>query len=471
MRSRLHRLWSGLVQAAVGLGLVVAAIVFSLLVTPAQSETAAGQLFWVGAARPNLNWSGPGELILSHSPVSTVQQFPGLIRPRVEVRKLDVTKLQTELSTPDKRRQAGKEFGRALVRGWVRYFALQLVVATAAGAILFTVMYGRWRRWRGKRLLMAVALGALMVAVVDLASVAITAYRATQVLGQVKSIDDLVGRSPAMVTPEPAVPKLPGVQVVVLGDSTAAGVGNPPVDNPSAEDLACGRSRDSYSAVLVRNGLEVLNQACSGATVQTGILGPQTIGSQTIPFQLGVAKQAPDAKVIIVSVGANDVGWSPLVGFCAKARFCDDKLSTTYYEGSDGSLAKFKRDYYELLRQLAALPQRPRVLVNLYYDPFGSGDVGCLAETGATPDKVEVMRARLQSLNRALAEIATVFGFTPVQPRFEGHEVCSRQPFVQKPGENSPLHPNAAGGVAIALADQRALTALLLSPTPSPSPK
>lgn len=468
MRSGLRRLWSGLVQTAVGLGLVIAAVAFSLLATPAQSETAAGQLFWVGAARPNLNWSGPGELVLNHSPISTVQQFPGLIRPRIEVRNLDVAKLQAELSTPDKREQAGKIFGQALVRGWVRYFAWQLVVAAAVGAILFVTVYGRWRGWQGKRLLVAVALGALAVVVVNLASVAVTAYRSAQVLGRVKSVDDLVGRSPVVVTPEPAVPKLPGVQVVVLGDSTASGAGNLPVDDPSEADLACSRSRDSYPAVLVRNGLEVLNQACSGATVRAGILGPQTAGGLVVPPQLGVAKQATSAKVIIVSIGANDVGWTPLVGFCARSRFCDDKLSTTYYEGSDGSLERFKKDYYELLRQIAELPQRPKVLVNLYYDPFGEGDVSCLESTGATREKVEVMRARLQSLNRALAEIATAFGFTPVQPRFEGHEVCSRQPFVQRPGENSPLHPNAAGGVAIALADQRALTALLLSPTPSP---
>jgi hypothetical protein len=55
------------------------------------------------------------------------------------------------------------------------------------------------------------------------------------------------------------------------------------------------------------------------------------------------------------------------------------------------------------------------------------------------------------------------FGFTPVQPRFDGHELCTSQPYVQGLRDNAPLHPTAAGELAIALADQQAL-ALLAAP-------
>lgn len=469
MQSILRRLGLRLIHVIVSGVLVVLVIAASLWITPAQSKTAAGQTFWMGVARPNVSLSGPGELVLNHSVVTTVQRFPGLIRPQIQVRNIDFVKLRKELSTPSKQQQASRDFGQGLVDGWVKYFVFQLLVAMALGAVAFAVVYGRWLGWRGRRLLWAVAFGVATVLVVDVVSIAVTVYRGSQALRQVKSLDDLVGRSPVTVTPDPAVPKLPGVQVVVLGDSTAAGLGNPLVEKPNETDAACARSGDSYPAVLTRNGLEVLNQACSGATIQAGILRPQVIEGLSVPPQLGVAKQATQAKVVIVSIGANDVDWAPLVGFCSISRFCDDKLSSVYYEGSDGRLEEFKRNYYELLRQLTDLPQRPKVLVNLYYDPFGESDVSCMAASGATRDKVEVMRARLQTLNRTLSELAKTFGFTPVQPNFEGHEVCSKQPFVQGLGEKAPLHPNAAGGVAIALADQRALTEALISPTPTPA--
>jgi len=56
-----------------------------------------------------------------------------------------------------------------------------------------------------------------------------------------------------------------------------------------------------------------------------------------------------------------------------------------------------------------------------------------------------------------LKDGATTFGFTPVQPRFDGHALCTAQPYVQGLHDNAPLHPTSAGELAIALADQQAL--------------
>ena len=57
-----------------------------------------------------------------------------------------------------------------------------------------------------------------------------------------------------------------------------------------------------------------------------------------------------------------------------------------------------------------------------------------------------------------LTEGAQTFGFTAVHPSFEGHELCSSQPYVQGLHDAAPLHPTAAGELAIALTDQQALT-------------
>ena len=49
-------------------------------------------------------------------------------------------------------------------------------------------------------------------------------------LRSVKTLDDLVGTDPLQAAPGSVARPLPGVQAVVIGDSTAAAVGNPAVD-------------------------------------------------------------------------------------------------------------------------------------------------------------------------------------------------------------------------------------------------
>jgi hypothetical protein len=174
--------------------------------------------------------------------------------------------------------------------------------------------------------------------------------------------------------------------------------------------------------------------------------------------------------VIIVSVGADDLSWSVLTQLCAASAVCDDKVSTAYF---DQLLDTFTRNYYELLSDLDRLPAHPAVLVNEYYLPFGD-DVGCLRRYGITQAKARLLAARLGRLNTVLAQGAGLFGFGVAAPRFTGHELCTGDPWVQGPSDPAPLHPNAAGELAIALADEQAFPTLspppVQLPAPSPSP-
>ncbi|MEU0213975.1 hypothetical protein ABZ281_02255 [Streptomyces sp. NPDC006265] len=68
-----------------------------------------------------------------------------------------------------------------------------------------------------------------------------------------------------------------------------------------------------------------------------------------------------------------------------------------------------------------------------------------------------MLRSRLAALNSVLRQGAETAGFTPVKPDFGGHGLCSAQPYVQSPTDRAPLHPTAAGALAIALADQHAI--------------
>jgi hypothetical protein len=90
----------------------------------------------------------------------------------------------------------------------------------------------------------------------------------------------------------------------------------------------------------------------------------------------------------------------------------------------------------------------------------------CPSQPAITSAKSAVLLSRLITFNTVLADGAASFGFDPVAPNFAGHELCTSQSFVQGPGDAAPLHPTAAGEIAIALADEQAL---LNPPPPRPT--
>jgi lysophospholipase L1-like esterase len=247
---------------------------------------------------------------------------------------------------------------------------------------------------------------------------------------------------------------LPKVQAVVLGDSTAAGEGLPVATRSSPLTRVCGRSQDSYAQDLAAvNGWQVLNLACSGATIAQGLLGPQDRNGKIVPPQLASAERARNASVIIINIGANDLGWAMMVGYCAAAPSCDDKATTAYFQQQ---LHSFSKEYLQLLSQLATMPRHPRVIINQYYNPFGP-EQSCLRPAGLTAAKLAILTSRLATLNAVLAKGAADFGFLSPQPDFTGHQLCTSQPYVQGKGDPAPFHPTALGQLAIALTDQAAL--------------
>ena len=238
-----------------------------------------------------------------------------------------------------------------------------------------------------------------------------------------------------------------------MGDSTAAASAGLRSPTPPAEDQACQRSTIAFAETLARvNEWNVENLGCGGATIADGILGPQVVGGLEVPAQLAVAKRAVDAETVIINIGANDLHWSSLVFLCAAADSCDNRALTAYFQRS---LDRFTQDYYELLRQLTAFPGDPLVLINQYYEPFDPA-LDCLASR-AHAEKIDVLLARLDTVNQVMANGAETFGYRSVQPDFTGHELCTDQSYVQGEDDPAPLHPNARGHLAIALADEQAL--------------
>jgi lysophospholipase L1-like esterase len=444
-----------LAAVAAVLAVSTASAWLALLVTPSQTVSTAGQSVRVGAAEPGFALSGPGELDLFGQSMPTVLKFRGLVRPKLELTHISLdNQLAQFVQVSANKHGATGDLASALIRGWEHYFLWQTLIAGAFAVLLLLAVAGV-RRFPHRTTIKLVAFGTLTAVALNVGFVVAFAAGAPGTLRQVHSLDDLVGTTPVGAAPEPVGASLPGVQAVVLGDSTAAGLGNTLVKNPDALARACGRSSDAYAADLAEvNGWNVLNLACSGATVAAGILGPQALSAGVAPPQFGVLEQASHASVVVVSIGANDLQWEAMAAMCAIGPSCEDQATAAMFQAN---LNTFTQDYYQLLHDLAALPAHPRVLINEYFSPFGT-TLSCLSSEGLTSAKAATLLSRLGTLNQVLADGAKTFGFTAVAPEFSGHELCTAQPFVQGLHESAPMHPNTAGELAIALADQQALT-------------
>jgi hypothetical protein len=439
----------------------------ALQVAPLQTVSAAGQTAQVGAAAPTFSLSGPGELDLFGQVMPTKPQFEGPIRPLLQLTHITIDRQVAQLLRSDNPRELKLSLSQQLAQGWKRYFEWETLIA-AGFAVVALIAVAGVRRQSHAAMAKTVVAGLVVVCAVNVGGVLLTASSTPQILRSVKTLDDLVGADPLQAPPPSVARPLTGVQAVVIGDSTAAAAGNPLPPHASALDRACGRSSESYAADLaVVNSWNVLNLACDGATIQNGLLGVQVLDNgQVAPSQLIEAEQATHAKVIIVSVGADDVEWSIMTRLCVASTVCNDKVSGAYF---DELLGTFTRSYYQLLDDLAGLPGDPAVLINQYYSPFGT-DIGCLTRYGITAAKEKVLMSRLGQLNTVLAQGAETFGFGVTDPPFTGHELCTADSYVQGPGDPAPLHPTAAGELAIALADEQALPKTEgLVPAPSPS--
>ncbi|MGH3635896.1 MAG: GDSL-type esterase/lipase family protein [Mycobacterium sp.] len=445
------------VRAAVGyapLAVVIAAasIAVGLAVTPAQQVSAAGQTIEVGVTGPSFDLSGPGELDLFGQKLATSVHFVGPIRPRIRLTHITLSKQLQEFADTSSGRSPAQSISAALVSGFHHYLYWQVVVVALVAVLLAGAVAGWMRRGRRRSLALIVAVLAVTEAI-NLGAIMITAYTAPRKLSRVHSVQALVGDAPDLHVPVKKTPAAVGGSTVVIGDSTAAGLGNPLVPGATKVDRACHRSVDSYAVALANiSSSPVTNLACSGATIRAGLLGPQTVGSVTARSQLSQPAVA-SATTVIVSVGANDVKWSDQLRVCAVAASCRNNAEQAAFQQY---LAQFSTDYLQLLSELQSLPKPPQVLINLYYDPFGD-KVDCLSQLGVTTEKQQAMLSKLAALNDVLKSGAQAASFETATPNFAGHGLCSQTPFVQGVTSAAPFHPTPAGELAIALADEHAL--------------
>ena len=230
-RSRGRRVLRVLVGFGLLLAVTVASIAFALQVTPERTVQALGQTVSVGTAPPTWHLKGPGQAVLFGQTIPTQVEFFGPVRPQLTLTDISLNEQVAGLFSPGPHASIAETLGSALASGWRWYFASEILYV-ALGAIVLLGAIAGWRRYHGKKTVMVIGGGLLFVEAVNLGLIMVTAFTAPAVLRDVRSLEGLVGQTqiaPVAVAPGPS---LAGVQAIVLGDSTAAGLGGAPLGPP-----------------------------------------------------------------------------------------------------------------------------------------------------------------------------------------------------------------------------------------------
>jgi lysophospholipase L1-like esterase len=250
-------------------------------------------------------------------------------------------------------------------------------------------------------------------------------------------------------TPAPATPVY-----AALGDSEAAGLGLAPRPNPTATDTQCGRSSQSYSYMVAQKmKLPLLLAACSGATVGD-LFTKQSVSGPNIPAQLTTAYASGTPRLITITAGANDLGWSNVLRTCYVTN-CATKSETWFMASSRALMeAKLYTAFSSIYLRSNGTP--PTVVITGYYNPLSAS---CSQlQSNVTSTELAWIADQTNALNQSIQNVSSHFSFVRFAPvDFTGHDICSGNSWVQGLTDPAPFHPTAAGQTVIA---QSVLTSL-----------
>ena len=295
--------------------------------------------------------------------------------------------------------------------------------------------------------------------------------------------------------------------IVSVGDSVASGEGNPAPGIVRWQSPSwCHRSATSGQAIAAReliegraeSSLRFLSFACSGATIDRGLLGEFRKGNlhRAEPPQLARLERLPaesQVDAVLISIGANDVGFQRIVTFCTLKERCQANRSfppavewaaerhvpiptlDAYVTERIGELGQ---DYDRVDARLPTEIDRGHVLIVEYFDPTRwPGGRQCavfdqrvirhpedglvtMAESGWAHDRV------LIPLNDAIQAAAERHGWTlvdGVDEGFDGHGICAPKAarWVRTLPESLALQHNISGTLHPNEAGHRATAALI----------
>jgi lysophospholipase L1-like esterase len=299
-----------------------------------------------------------------------------------------------------------------------------------------------------------------------------------------------------------------GRLIVSLGDSVASGEGVPDIGLPGVrwQSRQCHRSARAAPALAAQRlqradpstPITFVHLACSGATVESGLLGsyPGIEPKQGTPLepQLDVLKrirQRRPVDAVLISIGANDVHFSAVVKQCAlgilrpacfasKVTF-GNVTFPSLAEAIRTSFAALRGRYDDLAARLNEIGIQPsHVYLQQYFDPtLDAGGAICRKRViGIRPQAIaQAARDVLAPLNAAGREAADRLKWHYVDgiaALFKGHGYCVRgkgawvvkltRSFLGQGRVDGTVHPNAEGHRQMAVVIAKALSPAPRSP-------
>lgn len=249
----------------------------------------------------------------------------------------------------------------------------------------------------------------------------------------------------------------PQADYVALGDSYTAGTGAGAAYRPAG--VACWQSQPGYVDVVGKTGRVnlVAIAACHGAVLST--LSPaydQVIITPTVEQQLNglvfAQKISPDTELVSITAGANDLGFSSVLGACAlfNEQVCAGAVGQATSPTALGMLGAGLVQTYAAIHTVAP---NARIAVMGYprlFDPASP-----FAPIPAANQ--ELMNQGTAAVNATIAAAASTANslhqvnaqFVDVTAAFTGHAVNSTDPWIvldpAQPTADYNFHPNKAG--------------------------
>jgi lysophospholipase L1-like esterase len=223
-------------------------------------------------------------------------------------------------------------------------------------------------------------------------------------------------------------------QYVALGDSYASGVG---AGDYLADD-GCYRSANAYAPqAAAALGERLWFEACSGARVE-----------DVIANQLGHLYRV-NTEHVTIGVGGNDAGFSSVLGACAgtDTALCENAIANARNIITNSLPAELD-DLYTMVENRAFSAE-----IVVVGNPRLFNETSCAGALAITPAEQALLNDAADLLAETTAAVAADHGFDFADPReaFDGHGVCSADPWILGyTGNLESFHPNAAGQAAYA---------------------
>ncbi|MDQ0767830.1 lysophospholipase L1-like esterase [Pseudarthrobacter defluvii] len=251
---------------------------------------------------------------------------------------------------------------------------------------------------------------------------------------------------------------------MALGDSYTAGTGAGAEERPAG--LSCWESHPGYVDLVAKTGRVDLvgNAACHGAVLSTAsptydsVIHTPTVREQLLGL-VGEGKLGPDTELVSITAGANDLGFSGVLGVCALygETACQAAVAQATSPAALASLTAGLVQTYSAIHQAAP---NARIVVLGYpmlFDPSSSFAPIPVANQVLINGATLAVNA---TISGAVATANGLYGtnarYVDVVSRFAGHAANSLDPWLQLDPNNFAadynFHPNAAGHRAYASA-------------------